>query len=349
MQKNLYILIVIFIFSSILEGTDKFPYYLGKWNGETIYNDKNITIEFLPRTMKVSVNQNNRSINSTKYIESENNSIIVKSKMGFNKIFNTKSNQLKIEKIGEAIYIKNPDDSVLGKFYPSHIGKFPYFLGKWDGVTRHGAKDIVVEFLPHSIEMSIDGRKISYKNIKYSKLNYYNTLVKSKINFKALNIKSNQFIVQKYVDQEIDIKDLNGFNIIQLYPSNEDKLVNGWDMSSYSLRNKKCIFSTILYCYDSIKRESDLFSKKDAKFSFKTLKLTKDKVLIDLTTFDNNKLGSFRRIPNSIRDTIEYKTMHKCSTYLINTYSPSEFWNKIYKENKQLNQEIKKINLMVPL
>lgn len=336
---------IMFIFSSILKGTDEFPYYLGKWNGVTPHNDKNITIEFLPRSINISTAHSKRSSNYVEYIKSEDNSVIVEAKMNFGDILNTKEKQFKILKKDEAIYITNLNGLILGKFYSNKVGKFPYFLGKWDGTTEYN-KDIEIKFLPQSIEITIHNEKTFYKNIKYSKLNYYNTLVESEINFDAIGINSNQFVVRDS-DRELHLKRINGssFKMGNLYPSNEDKLVNGWDMESQSSRNKKCIFSIIGQCYEFMKKESDLFGQFNGEFSFETLKQSKNKLMLTLTGFDIKKAGRLEKIPDSIINTIEYKTIHKCTIHFINTYSPSEFRKKIYKDRgtKQLLQEFEEL------
>jgi len=343
MRKNLYIFMIIFIFTSILKGTDEFPYYLGKWNGVTPHNDKNITIEFLPRSINISTAHSKRSSSYVEYIKSEDNSVIVEAKMNFGDILNTKAKQFKILKKDEAIYITNLNGSILGKFYSSKVGKFPYFLGKWDGTTEYN-RDVEIKFLPQSIEITIYNKKTFYKNIKYSKLNYYNTLVESEIDFDAINIKSNQFVVRDS-DQKLRLKKINGSSLRMgnFYQSDKDKLVNGWDMESYSSGNKRSIFPVIGQCYESMKEDSDLYGRFNGKFSFQTLKQSKNKLILTLTNFDIKKAGRLKKIPDSIIDTIEYKTIHKCTIHFINTYSPSELKNKIYKdkESRQLIQEFK--------
>jgi len=217
------------------------------------------------------------------------------------------------------------------------LDKTTYFIGKWDGVTHRGAKAIQIEFLSETIKISINEKKALFKNIKYHKSKNKGVIVISKTNFNILGIKSNKFEVKKKYEG-IGIYH-NGYIVEELFPSNENTLLNGWDMKSHNIRNKKCIYPLVASCFDKMKKQSELYNKSNAKFSLKALKESQDAVFINLTNFDTTSIVRSKKISYD-KNTIEYKKMDKCVSYLIDTYSPSDFWRKVYKNRQELHQEM---------
>lgn len=212
---------------------------------------------------------------------------------------------------------------------------FPGILGKWDGTTHRGWKDIRVEFLPQSIKLTIAGKETHYQNVSYTQSEKNTILITANENFKTLGIASNQFEVMKKRD---GIRILhNGHTKEELFAANEDTLQNGWDVKSQSMRNKKCIYPLILNCFEVMKQESTLL-KADAKFSFDTLKQSQDAILINRIGFPGNQLMASYQA-----QTTEYKIMDQCVTYLIDNYTPSEYWVAMSKNRKILDQKLSKM------
>jgi hypothetical protein len=213
--------------------------------------------------------------------------------------------------------------------------KSPFFMGQWDGLRHRDGKHIVVKFMPDSINVNINGDETLYETITYTETKKDIVIVTSEVNFDALGIESNQFKIRKKFE---GIGIYHGkYTIEVLFPYNKDDLVNGWDMKSHNIQNYKCIYVNVALCSDTMKAQ-----ELNANFSFNAIKKAREAVFVDLTDFDKAQLP-FHIDVSTNNETLEYKKMHQCVTYIIQKYSPMELGKNLYKHKnrQQIKQEIK--------